>query len=161
MTVASPRDHRFDELAARESLPAERFSHHLAKSVELFWGHAEVALPAGPLPRPPRRYQRKERAGIFRGEEMERAAHRPRLDDSTFAQRARDLAGLRVPAPHTHAELGIRRDLRLDSAQTADDRRDRLVPHRIEKVPAHPPGEGLRPRDLGPHRRRLTRDSRE
>src|SRR5256885_3342411 len=158
MTVAAPRDHRFDELAAGESLTAEGFAHDLAKSVELLWSHTEVALPAGPLPRSARGYQREERAGIFRGEEVERAAHRPRLDDSTFAERTRDFAGFRSLASHAHAELGVRGDLRLDAAQTANHRRDRLIPHRIEKVPAHPPGEGLRPRHPGPHRRRLTRD---
>ena len=84
---------------------------------------------------------------------MDRPAHRPRLDDSAFAQSARDLAGFRGLAPHADAELGIRRDLRLDAAQTADDPRHRLIAHRIEEVPTHTPGEGLRPGHFRRHRR--------
>ena len=86
---------------------------------------------------------------------MQRAAHRPCLDDSAFGERATDLAGRRPIASDANAELGVGRDLRLDATQTTDDLRDRPIADGVEEVPAHSPREGLRPRHLRRHAARV------
>src|SRR5436309_3499161 len=158
MTVPSPRGHRGDQLVSGKGLTVERLANDLAKGIELLRGDAEVTLPAGPLPRSSGGYQREERAGVLGRQQVQRAAHRPRLDESPVAERARHVAGLRSLAPYTNAKLGNRRDLRLDAAKTADDIRHGPLPHRVEIVPAHSPGEGLPPGHFRRHRASARRD---
>jgi hypothetical protein len=153
VTVASSRDHRLDQLAAREGLAVKHFSDDLAKGFQLLGRDAEVPLPTGSLPRSAGGDQRKEHAGILGREQVQRPSHGPGLDDPTLAQSARYLAGFRGLAPHANTELRIGRDLRLDAAQTADDRCHRPIAHWIEEMPAHPPCERLRPGHFRRHRR--------
>jgi hypothetical protein len=81
---------------------------------------------------------------------MERAPHRPGLDQTTLSQGAIDLAVPRRLAPDADRKLSRGRDLCLDTAQTTDDVGDSETTDRIEEVALHPPCERLLPAD--PHR---------
>src|SRR4029450_4764424 len=81
---------------------------------------------------------------------MERATHRPGLDQATVAQGARDLAGPGLHPTDTDGEVGRRRDLRLDTAEPTDDCGDPRAAHGFEEMPLHPPRQRLLPSD--PHR---------
>ena len=67
--------------------------------------------------------ERKERASLLRRDQMERAPHRPGLDQTALGERARHLAASRAPAPDPYGQLCRRSHLRLDSAESADDPR--------------------------------------
>ena len=82
-----------------------------------------------------------------RREQVERAAHRPRLDERAVAQRGLDVAGPGRPLPDADRQLRARRDLSLDAAQPPDDVGDRWVADRLEQLTAQAPGQHLRPRD--------------
>src|SRR5882762_2231019 len=79
---------------------------------------------------------------------MKSASHRPRLDHPALGESTRDLAAARRLAPDSNGELGRRRNLRLDAAQSTDHAGNREFAHRIQKLPLHAPRERLLPADL-------------
>src|SRR5262249_59989351 len=93
MPQTTPRADRRDELLAGEWPVRERVASSASESLDLLRRHAEVPLPARTLPRAPGRDQREVDASVLGVEEMERAAHRPRLDQRTGTQGTFDLAG--------------------------------------------------------------------
>ena len=145
------RDDRRDQLLPGEGPPSSASRTAPPQRLHLLRGHPEVALPARPLPGPPGGHQREERAGLLGREEMQRAAHRPGLDQPAVAQGAADLAVPRRLAPDADRELGRRGDLRLDAAEPADDVRDGQPADRIEQVAPHSPCERLLPADRHRH----------
>ncbi len=98
--------------------PSSAVADRPAKRVHLLRGHAEVALPARPLPGPSGSHEREEASSLLGREEMERAPHRPGLDQTTIPQGTIDLAGPRRRTPGADRKLSGRRDLRLDTAET-------------------------------------------
>src|SRR5262245_47269598 len=78
---------------------------------------------------------------------MERAAHRPGLDQVATCQCRGDVAGTDRRAPDADREVGRGGDLRLDARQPPDDLGRRQVAHRVELVTAEPPRERLGPGD--------------
>ena len=144
------RDDRRDQFVAGEDRAVECLADRPAQQLVLLRGHAEVALPARPLPGSSGGDQREEGSPLLGCEQVERAPHRPGLDQAPLGQGAADLAGPRRLAPDPDRELGGRRHLRLDTAETTDHARNGQATDRIEQVPLHPPCKRLLPGD--PHR---------
>jgi len=65
---------------------------------------------------------------------MERAPHRPGLEQAPVAQSAVDLSPSGGLAPNADRELRRRGNLCLHAAEATDDLRDRRPAHRIEQV---------------------------
>ena len=86
---------------------------------------------------------------------MERAAHRPRLDQATVGERLRDVARLRRPLADADRERRRGGDLGLDAPQAANDVLGLERSDRIEQLAVHPPGQRLGPADLERHEPRL------
>jgi hypothetical protein len=73
------------------------------------------------------------------------AAKCERLDDPALGQSTSDLARPGPCASDANGEFGRGIGLGWDGTEAADDAGDRFGANRIEQLPAHAPGKGLRP----------------
>ena len=149
---AGPLRHLGDERFPGQDPPVEDVAHREAERLDALGGHAEVLDPGRTFPRAAGGHEREERPGVLGGEEVQGAAHRPRLDEPAVGERRAHLTGHGIPAADADGELRRRGDLRLDPAQSADHGLDRGAPDRIQQVALHPPGERLSPADSGDRR---------
>ncbi len=145
MPEPGPGGDRRPELLRGERSIGERLSGGNPEKLPVPGRHAVEALPAGQLPHPTGRHQGQVGAPVLGGQQMDGAAHHPRLDEVPLGQRPGYLARLRPLSSEADRQLGRRGDLGLDGAQAAHDAGDGFGADRIEKVLPHAPGEGLRP----------------
>jgi hypothetical protein len=151
MPKPAPCDDRRHQFLLGEDRPVGRLADDVAKLVHLFRSHSRRSTAASSAsPTTVRRPSAKGSSGLLGCEQVERAPHGPGLDQASLGQGAADLAAPRLLAPNADRELGRRRALRLDTAETTDYPRDGRRTDRIQKMPLHPPGQSLFPGD--PHR---------
>jgi hypothetical protein len=93
MLQPPPCRYRGTQLVPGENGAVERLTGSAAKAIHQLGCHPEVALPAGPIPRSSGGDQRKESSALLGCEQVQRAAHRPGLDQATLGEGAADLAG--------------------------------------------------------------------
>jgi hypothetical protein len=139
---------RRGKLVPGQGPAGQRLAHHRAKDGPVLWRHPDPALPTGPLPRSPKGQDREEGSAVFGGEQVERAAHRPGLDQPAFRQLTVDVIAPRPFLADTDRQLGGRWDLGLNSAQAADDLDDGPPADRVQQLTLHAPRKRLLPADL-------------
>ena len=125
---ATPAADGLDQLLAGERPLGDRLANDAPQALHLLRRHAEVPDPARSLPRAAGGHERQEGSALLGREEVERAAHRPGLDQAAIRERERDLPASRRLAPHADGELRRRRDLGLHGGEPANDAVDRQRP---------------------------------
>ena len=131
----SGRD-RVDELLARQRSTRQGIAGRLSIGHPASGVHVEVGVPGLLPPRLAVGDEREQGGSVVGRQEVERAAHGPRLDQPAIGQGPVDLAGARRPTTDPDAELGGRRDLGLDPAEAPDDLDGGAAADRFEQLRA-------------------------
>ena len=147
--------HRGGQLLAREQRAFQRLPHGLDQPLDVVGPQPGGARPGGLEEVVEGRERRLPHAVLVRRQQVQRAAHRPRLDQLAAVEQV--LRGGRILDPRRQHRLGRRRHLRVQAAQTADHVHGgggRRAPH--QPVALHAPRRRLFPGQLsqGSGRRR-------
>ena len=140
------------ELLARERAAVERAGDRGEDCVGALGGQAERLQPAAARrPRRQHALRRHEQRQLGGGQQVQRAAHRPRLDERPLLpQRALHGVGLETVDPRPQRQLRGRHDLRVEADDPVDDVEHRLTRGApVELLAAQPPRQDAGPLESG------------